>query len=56
MFRLCFVGLVAGLILGLMSFLPIVGVVFEVLAVISLVVAGLSFIIGLIKILFFGWW
>ena len=56
MFRLCLIGIIAAIIFGLMSFLPVIGIVFSILAVISIVVAGLSLIIGLIKLLFFSWW
>lgn len=56
MFRLCLIGIVAAIVFGLMSFLPVIGVVFKVLAIIGVVVAGLSLVIGLIKLLFFSWW
>lgn len=56
MFRLCLVGLVSAGIFGLMSALPVIGGIFEVLTVMCCVIAGLSFIIGLIKVLFFSWW
>ncbi len=54
MFRLCLVGLISAVVFGLMSALPVIGTLFEVLSVAGYVIAGVSFIIGVIMVLFFS--
>jgi len=51
-FRVAFVGLVTAIIFGVLGMIPVIGPVFLVVATIGITVAGVCFIIGLIKALF----
>lgn len=53
MFRTAFIGIIAAIIFGLLSVLPIIGTAFAVVATISIALAGILFVVGLIKLLFF---
>ena len=53
-FRIVLIGVIAGIVFGLLSFLPVVGGVFAVAAIVGISIAGIALVIGLIKVLFFG--
>ena len=56
MYRVAFIGLLASIVFGVLFFLPIVGPIFLTLAIASISIAAISFVIAVIKTLFFGFW
>lgn len=56
MFRAVFIGIVAAIVFGLLGLLPVIGPVFLTVSVISISLAGILLVAGLIKLLFFSWW
>ncbi len=56
MYRVAFIGLLASIVFGLLFFLPVVGPIFLTLAIASISIAAVSFVVAVIKTLFFDLW